>query len=155
MTNAAGSQSRLISGLIQLVITVYFIGASLSFLYFNWTYARDNGFMKWLLLGQIVPTAKAVVWPYFVFAAPHEVASKTPWPASSKATYRVQCPTDLQTQGVPASRAQAICDCLTNGLEREFGLEEYGAMMNAQPRRDGSPVDRRLYDVTQSCMTSR
>ena len=35
--------------------------------YYNWTYANEKGFKQWLLLGQIVPTAKAVVWPYFVF----------------------------------------------------------------------------------------
>jgi hypothetical protein len=47
---------------------VYALGFVGAVTYFNWTYARDNGFMKWLILGQVVPTAKAVVWPYFVVA---------------------------------------------------------------------------------------
>jgi hypothetical protein len=38
--------------------------------YYNWEYANKHGFMSWLTLGQIVPTAKAFVWPYFVFFAP-------------------------------------------------------------------------------------
>jgi len=35
--------------------------------YYNWQFIKENSFMKWLLLGQIVPTAKAIIWPYYVF----------------------------------------------------------------------------------------
>src|SRR5437870_1403442 len=35
--------------------------------FYNWQYARDNGFIRWVLFGSIVSTAKAVAWPYFVF----------------------------------------------------------------------------------------
>lgn len=35
--------------------------------WFNYNYARENGFGKWLLLGEIVPTAKAIVWPYYAY----------------------------------------------------------------------------------------
>jgi hypothetical protein len=36
--------------------------------YFNCQYAKDHGFLAWLLLGEIVPTLKATVWPYFVMS---------------------------------------------------------------------------------------
>lgn len=36
--------------------------------WFNWNYARENGFMKWLLLGEFVATTKAIVWPYYAYA---------------------------------------------------------------------------------------
>jgi hypothetical protein len=35
--------------------------------YFNWEFARTNGFSRWLFLGEVVSTAKALVWPYFAF----------------------------------------------------------------------------------------
>jgi len=35
----------------------------------NWTFARDNGFLKWFLFGEVVATAKAIVWPYFLFTS--------------------------------------------------------------------------------------
>jgi hypothetical protein len=34
--------------------------------YFNWQYAKENGFLKWLILGEIVPTAQSVIWPYYI-----------------------------------------------------------------------------------------
>ncbi len=40
---------------------VYFIP------YYNWEFAKENGFIKWLLLGEVVATVKASIWPYFVF----------------------------------------------------------------------------------------
>ena len=41
-----------------------------SALYLNWQYAQGNGFVKWLFLGQIIPTAKAIAWPYYMFSTP-------------------------------------------------------------------------------------
>lgn len=36
--------------------------------YFNWQYASQHGFIQWLLFGEVVPTTKAMIWPYFVYA---------------------------------------------------------------------------------------
>ncbi len=53
---------------VYFVFAIYFWVSSLIFApYYNWQYARENGFAKWLVFGEIVPTAKAYVWPYFVF----------------------------------------------------------------------------------------
>ncbi len=35
--------------------------------YYNWQYAKNNGFASWLFFGEIVATAKAFAWPYFLF----------------------------------------------------------------------------------------
>lgn len=60
------------------IFTVYFFSVGIFVLYFNWTYARENGFTKWLLLGEVVATAKAVAWPYFVFSSTSETNHETP-----------------------------------------------------------------------------
>lgn len=52
---------------VAIVFSIYFFGSGISAIYFNWQYMRDNGLVKWLMLGGIVPIAKAVVWPYFLF----------------------------------------------------------------------------------------
>src|SRR5207247_475510 len=52
-----------------LVLTPYFLSVMVMIPYYNWQYARDNGFLKWFVLGEVVPTAKALVWPYFAFVA--------------------------------------------------------------------------------------
>jgi hypothetical protein len=37
---------------------------------------RTNGFLRWVIFGEIVATAKAIVWPYFAFhSAPTKIAS--------------------------------------------------------------------------------
>jgi len=35
--------------------------------YFNWRYANEHGFVKWILFGDIIATAKSLIWPYFIF----------------------------------------------------------------------------------------
>jgi hypothetical protein len=52
---------------ITNLLTIYFIGIMIMMPYYNWQYAKDNGFVSWLLLGQIVPTFKALVFPYFIY----------------------------------------------------------------------------------------
>ena len=55
---------KVITGILGL----YFIAAFVVFTpYYNWQYAKTHGFIKWLVFGEIVATAKAVAWPYFVF----------------------------------------------------------------------------------------
>lgn len=55
------------AGLFSLVIYLYFIIALFfAFPYFNYQYASQNGFMNWLLLGEVVPTAQSFIWPYYL-----------------------------------------------------------------------------------------
>ncbi len=59
-------------GLVNALISIfglYVISCAIAALYFNYQYARENGFVKWALLGQFAPTAKAIVWPYFALTA--------------------------------------------------------------------------------------
>lgn len=35
--------------------------------YYNWQYAKEHGFIKWLFFGEIVATLKSTAWPCFVF----------------------------------------------------------------------------------------
>lgn len=46
-----------------VLLTPYLLSVMVMTPSYNWRYARDNGFLKWLLLGQIVPTAQALAWP--------------------------------------------------------------------------------------------
>lgn len=37
--------------------------------YFNWRYAKEHGFRSWLVFGEVIATAKAAIWPYYVAAS--------------------------------------------------------------------------------------
>jgi hypothetical protein len=62
------TQQRLTNGFVSLLV-IYALSCSCAALYFNWEYARENGFAKWFLLGEIVPTARSIIWPYFAFSS--------------------------------------------------------------------------------------
>ena len=54
---------------LRFIFAIYMIVATTIFIpYFNWQFAQENGFVKWLLLGEIVPTFKGLAWPYFLIA---------------------------------------------------------------------------------------
>lgn len=64
----APPKTRFIGQGLGIVFNLYVAIALVIFApYYNWQYATENGFVKWIFLGEIVPTAKAAVWPYFVF----------------------------------------------------------------------------------------
>lgn len=81
-------------GVFGNLVGVYlFIATVLAAPYFNWQYARQNGFFAWLTFGQIVPTAKAFIWPYYVFGreynasgdnAEHFANSMSYWQSAAK-----------------------------------------------------------------------
>jgi len=57
---------NIVSGILRAIFWIYLFSVSLVFLpYYNWQFAKANGFVKWLVFGEIVPTAKAIAWPYF------------------------------------------------------------------------------------------
>lgn len=59
--------NNLFFGCLQLVVTVYLYLAILVFVpLYNWQYANQNGAVKWLLLGEVVATFKALVFPYYL-----------------------------------------------------------------------------------------
>src|SRR4051812_4230303 len=47
------------------LLYAYLLGIVCSVPYFNYQYARSNGFVAWLFFGEIVPSLKGVVWPVF------------------------------------------------------------------------------------------
>ena len=62
-----GNMKIIISKIISFIFYAYLIiGGAIFVPYFNWQYAKNNGFMKWLLLGEIIPTGKALIWPFFI-----------------------------------------------------------------------------------------
>ena len=73
------------------------------------------------------------------------------WPEGAKKSYVDRCTQSMQSQGLPGSKARSYCTCFADGMESEFGMREYDAMMQAQPNPNGTPVDRRLYEVASAC----
>lgn len=58
---------KIATSVLTVVFCIYFAIAGFIFTpYYNWQYAKDHGFVNWIFLGEVVPTLKAMVWPYFL-----------------------------------------------------------------------------------------
>jgi hypothetical protein len=53
----------------SFIVAVWFCGVGVAAPYYNWQYAKENGFLKWVILGEVVATTKALAWPYFLATA--------------------------------------------------------------------------------------
>ncbi|MCX6626542.1 MAG: hypothetical protein NTW28_02785 [Candidatus Solibacter sp.] len=63
---------------LSVVFAVWFFGAAIMLPYFNWQYAVEHGFMTWMFFGEIIPSAKALVWPYYAFKRVHDGKNAEP-----------------------------------------------------------------------------
>ena len=54
------------SAVFQIAIMFYCVSIGPAAMYFNWQYANQEGFIRWFWFGEVVATAKGLVWPYFV-----------------------------------------------------------------------------------------
>jgi hypothetical protein len=64
-SEASGASSLIING-IRLIGYLYALSLLIAGPYYNWQYAQEHSLGDWLVWGEIAPTAKAFVWPYFV-----------------------------------------------------------------------------------------
>ncbi len=50
--------------ILPTIVYVYFIGWVFAIPYYNYQYANNNGFMKWVFFGEVVATYESMGWPY-------------------------------------------------------------------------------------------
>jgi hypothetical protein len=81
----AGLRKTLIHAVTPVVV-VYVGTVGLIFApYYNWQYASEHGFVSWVIFGEIIPSAKALVWPYFVFGHSSKAGVVLGWTDAEKA----------------------------------------------------------------------
>lgn len=72
---------RVVRGILEYAVIAYIGIASVVFVpYFNWQAAREMGFVSWLFAGELVPTMKAAVWPYFLLRHDPRASPSKPQP---------------------------------------------------------------------------
>lgn len=60
---------KLMSNVLLGILGFYIISLSVVTPYYNWQYAKEHGFIKWVLFGEIVATMKSTIWPYYALAS--------------------------------------------------------------------------------------
>lgn len=53
--------------------------------YFNWQYAKSEGFASWFCLGEVVPLCQSFAWPYYLVASERDDDSATHAAATQQA----------------------------------------------------------------------
>ena len=65
--NKKNSMGEKIKNILHIILTLYGISVLLFATYFEYLYAREHGFINWLLLGWVIPFLKALIWPITLF----------------------------------------------------------------------------------------
>lgn len=79
------------------------------------------------------------------------VLAATNWPSDMKSLYIDSCTQNIVATGMMEYWSGKYCSCLADGMEKEFGTEEYQQMRQSKPNANGSALDRRLYIVFDIC----
>ena len=95
---------------------------------------------------------RALSMAIIILAQSFSAFGETPWPPIVYQSYLKQCRESMLSQGMSSQKSDGVCYCLSSGLSKEFGMEEYDYMRAAQPNPKGSTVDRRLYKTVMKCM---
>jgi hypothetical protein len=66
MSGTTESQDALHT-MLKFVFYLYMVSVVCAVPYYNWKYAQQKGFIKWLMFGETVPTGEALIWPYYAF----------------------------------------------------------------------------------------
>jgi hypothetical protein len=53
--------------MLRFVSYLYMLTVVCAVPYYNWKYAQQKGFVKWLIFGETVPTGEGLIWPYYAF----------------------------------------------------------------------------------------
>jgi hypothetical protein len=97
----------ILKAVASLVVGLYFVSVFVFVPYYNWQFARDHGFLAWFFFGEIIPTGKALVWPYFMFFADRGASTTKDGARISEYTdnqynFAFQFPADWKFQKPPA-----------------------------------------------------
>ncbi|MDA8137366.1 MAG: hypothetical protein M0036_01830 [Desulfobacteraceae bacterium] len=58
---------KIFKNIMTGLVGLYLISLTLITPYYNYQYAKEHGFINWLIFGEIVATIKSAVWPYYAF----------------------------------------------------------------------------------------
>jgi len=65
-----------IGRIIYSVALSYFFSILFVVPLYNWHYAHNHGFARWLCFSEVIATAKAVGWPYYEIKARFSLQEK-------------------------------------------------------------------------------
>jgi hypothetical protein len=101
----------------SVIVSVAYLAASILIAvpYYNWQYARDNGFKDWLYPGGFKATAKAFFWPYFCYKyAGRYHDSKYRFSIEFPAGWKVITPRGIKAELKPMRSAQVAAASNSN-----------------------------------------
>jgi hypothetical protein len=119
-----------VTKLISTVFSFYVMTVMFAGTYYNWQYAKDHGFVQWIFLGEIVPTAKSLIWPYYAFELnqPSSVTKGSVTTPSSVAlaTSRALTPAEQEDHNREAiSRFNAVTRMRTEEIRFNLQYDSY------------------------------
>jgi hypothetical protein len=68
----------MLASAVGIVFSIYMLSCSFAAVYFNYEFANNNGFMSWLMLGEISSTFEGLIWPYYFITRDRSGHSSSP-----------------------------------------------------------------------------
>lgn len=126
--------------ILSFAIFIYIMAAGICGLWFNYDYAKRHGFVEWLLFGEVVATAKAFVWPYYVYEGYNrkkEHDSYANYDDVANAFSKEQLADMTATVWAAANPDLKISkECLFNQLTKNFSKEELKLIVYARTEQE-------------------
>lgn len=139
--NPGGEETSFIEKATSGFITLYLIIAFFIFTpYYNYKYIATYGFGEWLFAGEVVPTMKALFWPYFVFFN-HSGKDKANQVANNAKEKELESPNENEWQ-----QFREAIDKLSEADFSDTDLNKLRTMMNGYTKRINRSLTEKEYN---------
>lgn len=135
--------------ILVLAFYIYFALTGICTLWFNYDYAKKNAFIDWILFGEIVATAKAVIWPYYAYQGYIRKSRRDGYSSNyndvSNAFTKEQLADMTATVWVAANPSiKNSKNCIYNQLVNHFSKDELKLIVYGQTEEDKNKITRIL-----------
>jgi len=127
---------------VIVIAYIYILTCILFGVYFNWQYATENGFIKWALLGEVVSTAKGIIWPYYILGhGPEKTISAKDIIIPSNAKENMLSESELE-------ELSPVFEAIKSSSVTEETINLFRKVLNNHRVKTGSPLSQQSYQET-------
>jgi len=138
----------ILGSILSIAISIYIMAASICGLWFNYDYAKKHGFVEWFFFGEVVATAKAIVWPYYVYKGYNQKKEQDNYEnydEVANAFSKEQLADMTATVWTAVNPDLTVSkECLLNQLTKNFSKEELKMIVYARTEQEINKVTKIL-----------
>jgi tetratricopeptide (TPR) repeat protein len=139
MEEIMNAKKNVLQILGRFLLQIYVLSCMLFAVYFNWQYANTHGFVRWIFMGEVVSTAKSLVWPYFILYQRSEQAI-----SAKDIILPVNTPKDSLSES-ELEELKPVFEAIKSGNVTDETINLLRNVLNANMVRTGSHLSKQSY----------